>query len=124
MTNKTEARKQIDREQRESLKREFLTRWRQLNGPELQEEFKFHAERGFKFDFAYTQNGLKVAIELEGGTWLNKGGHTTGQGYTKDCTKYNLANLDNWRLFRFTTDMLTNDPVGHLLPIIELMRGR
>lgn len=119
MSNKTEAQKQIEREQRESLKREFLTRWRQLGGPELHEEFKFHPERLWRFDFC---RGM-VAIELEGGTWLEKSGHTTGKGYSKDCQKYNQAALLGFRVFRFTADMLTNDPAGHLGPVIELMRG-
>jgi hypothetical protein len=121
MPQETDIQKAIKKLEREQLKRTFETLWRQLGGPELQEEYKFHPERGFKFDFAYTQNGLKIAIELEGGTFSG-GAHVRGVGYAKDCLKYNLANLDNWRLFRFTTDMLTNDPVGHLEPVIELMR--
>lgn len=122
-SDKTEAQKQVEREEKESLKRLFETRWKQLGGPELQPEYKFHPVREFRFDYAYTQNGLKVAIELEGGVWQEeKSGHTTGKGYTKDCIKYNLASLDKWRLFRFTTDMLTNDPAGHLGPVIELIK--
>jgi hypothetical protein len=120
MSNKTEAQKQIDRAERESLKQEFLTRWRQLNGPDLQEEFEFSPTRGWRFDFAHLPS--LTAIEIEGGTWSG-GRHTRGKGYSEDCQKYNAAVHLNWRLFRLTSDMLTNDPVGHLLPVIELMRS-
>jgi hypothetical protein len=120
MSNKTEAQKQIDRAERESLKQEFLTRWRQLNGPDLQEEFEFSPTRGWRFDFAHLPS--LTAIEIEGGTWSG-GRHTRGKGYSEDCQKYNAAVHLNWRLFRFTSDMLANDPVGHLLPVIELIRS-
>lgn len=116
---KTDARKQIQREQRDSLKREFLTQWRRLGGPDLEEEYKFHPTREWRFDF---RRGV-VAIELEGGTFSN-GAHVRGKGYSKDCQKYNQAQLLGFRVFRFTTDMLTNDPAGHLEPVIELMRGQ
>jgi very-short-patch-repair endonuclease len=119
MPQETDIQKAIKKLEREQLKRTFQTLWRQLNGPELQEEFEFHPERHWRFDFC---RGM-VAIELEGGTWLEKSGHTTGKGYSKDCQKYNQAALLGFRVFRFTTDMLANDPVGHLLPVIELMRS-
>lgn len=121
---KTDARKQIEREQRDNLKREFLTQWRRLGGPDLEEEYKFHPVRGWAFDFAYIQPGLNIAIELEGGVWLKeKSGHTTGKGYSKDCQKYNQAQLLGFWVFRFTADMLATDPAGHLEPVIKLMRG-
>lgn len=122
MSNKTEAQKQIEREQRESLKREFLTRWRQLGGPELEPEYEFYSNRGWKIDFVHL--ATSIAIEVEGGTWLPGGGrHNRPEGYSNDCQKYNRAQLLGWRLFRFTSDMLTNDPVGHLRPVIELIKA-
>lgn len=120
MAEKTEAQKQLERYRRELLKRAFETVWRALEGPELQEEFEFHPERGWRFDFCHLPT--KAAVELEGGTWLDKGGHTTGKGYSKDCQKYNEAQLLGYRVFRFTSDMIANNPIGHLRPIIELMR--
>lgn len=62
-------------------------------------ELKFHDVRKFRFDVAILD--LKIAIEYEG---LNskKSGHTTITGYTSDCTKYNLAQIDGWRVMRYT----------------------
>lgn len=66
---------------------------------EFVSEYRFHDKRRFRFDFAIPD--LKIAIEYEG---LNseKSGHTTIGGYTSDCTKYNLAAIDGWRILRYT----------------------
>lgn len=119
MTKQTEAQKQLKKAQQEALKNAFLTHWRQLGGPELEEEYRFHPTRRWAFDFA--NRATCTAIEVEGGTFLDKSRHTTGKGYAEDCHKYNQAQILGWRVFRFTTDMLKNDPVGHLAPVIELM---
>lgn len=102
------------------MKAAFETQWRRLGGPELEGEFVFSSIRDWRFDYAHLPS--LIAIELEGGTW-NNGAHVRGEGYTKDCTKYNAAIHLNWRVFRFTTDMIANDPFGHLLPVVELMRA-
>ncbi len=108
----------------------FETFWIQCGGDidRLQDEFKFHPKRKWRFDYAHPTTF--TAIELEGGTW-GKGeecgycgqreqlGHSTGKGYAKDCEKYNAAALLGWAVFRFTIDMLTNDPWGHLRPVVE-----
>lgn len=102
------------------LERVFETRWKQLGGPELKREYRFHPTRRWRFDFA--EPSRKIAVEVEGGTFKDKSRHTTGEGYAKDCIKYNQATLLSWKVFRLTSDMLANDPEGHLQPIIELMR--
>jgi len=120
VSEKTEAQKQIEKEEREALKRTFETRWRQLQGPPLIPEFKFSSDRQFRFDYL---GWNLIAVELEGGTWQKRpSGHTTGKGYSKDCIKYNLAQALGYKVFRLTSDMLANDPAGHLQPIIDLMR--
>ena len=72
--------------------------------PEREVTFALRAYgRRWRFDFAYPQ--WKIGIECEGGTWI-KGRHTSGQGYRKDCEKYNYANLMGWRVLRFTKGMI------------------
>ena len=34
------------------------------------------------------------------------GRHTRGSGFAKDCENYNLAALDGWSVYRFTTGMV------------------
>lgn len=102
------------------LERTFDTLWRQIGGPELDEEVRFHDKRRFRIDRA--SRAVKVGIELDGGTWVG-GRHTTGAGFSKDCEKFNLATLAGWRIFRLTTDMLASDPYGHLMPIKQLIES-
>lgn len=63
------------------------------------EELRFHHKRKFKFDWAIQD--LKIAIEYEG-LMSNKSGHTTVTGYTSDCEKYNLAQIEGWTVLRYT----------------------
>ena len=66
-------------------------------------EYLFDETRKYRFDFAWPN--LKVAVEIEGGTWSG-GRHTRGAGFTQDCKKYNLAAASEWLVFRFTTEMV------------------
>lgn len=73
--------------------------------PDFEEEYKFLDDRRFRFDFAWPDR--KVAVEIEGGVY-SSGRHTRGAGFTKDCEKYNLATLNGWSVYRFTTEMVKN----------------
>lgn len=66
-------------------------------------EFRFHPERGWRFDYAFPL--LKVAIEVEGLTH-KFGRHQRFQGYTEDCKKYTEASLLGWKLIRVTPQMV------------------
>lgn len=66
-------------------------------------EYKFHATRKFRFDFAWID--CKLAVEIEGGVWIG-GRHTRGTGYVSDMHKYNLASCDGWRVLRFTPQQI------------------
>lgn len=61
------------------------------------EEYRFHPERKWRFDFAWPLH--KVALEIEGGIWSG-GRHTRGAGYAADCEKYNEAALAGWLVLR------------------------
>lgn len=75
----------------------------ELPRPEV--EYKFHPDRRWRFDFAYPD--LKIAIEIEGGTFVN-GRHNRGAGFQSDCQKYNEAGLLGWTVYRFTGAMVRN----------------
>lgn len=66
---------------------------------EIEEEYRFHPVRRFRFDFAIPK--LKIAIEYEG-IMSAKSRHSSVKGYTKDCEKYNLAVVEGWRVLRYT----------------------
>ena len=70
------------------------------NSVRFELEYKFHDKRKFRID-VYLPD-YKIGIEYEG-LVSEKSGHTTFEGYSKDCTKYNLALLDNGiKMIRYT----------------------
>ncbi len=71
--------------------------------PEPIAEYQFHAPRRWRFDYSWPDK--KIAAEIEGGTWIG-GRHVSGAGYRRDCEKYNAAALDEWKVLRFTSDMV------------------
>lgn len=84
-----------------------------LDAPDWTEEYRFAPPRRWRMDFAIPS--LKIAIEAEGGTWTG-GRHTRGDGFERDCIKYNEAAIDGWRVLRFTSDMISD---GRALEQIE-----
>ncbi len=71
----------------------------ELTGTEPQSEYRFHPTRKWRFDFAYPEQ--KIAIEIEGGTWIG-GRHIHPIGFEKDCEKYNFCAKLGYRLLRYT----------------------
>lgn len=63
----------------------------------------------------------KVAVEIEGGTWVN-GRHSRGAGYREDVEKYNAMTLAGWRILRYTTDHLHKTPTEMVAQIITLLQ--
>lgn len=77
-------------------------------------EYKAIPDRKFAFDFYIPKR--KLLIELQGGTWMSKGGHNTGVGIKRDCEKANLAVLEGYGVMHFTTDMVES---GEALQLVE-----
>lgn len=71
----------------------------QLVGIPFEQEYKFHPERKWRFDFAIPSK--KIAIEYEG-LMSDKSRHTTVQGFSNDSEKYNQAQLLGWKVLRYT----------------------
>lgn len=74
-------------------------------GVTVVKEYKFADHLGFKYRFDYAIIERKIAFEIEGGVYIY-GRHNSPIGYTEDVIKYNLATLEGWRVYRFTTEML------------------
>lgn len=81
---------------------------RTISGVEWISEHRFTSHRKWEFDFAEPR--LQIAIECEGGTWIN-GRHNTGVGYAKDCEKYNNAALLGWTVLRYTTEQISRQQI-------------
>jgi len=55
--------------------------------------------RKFAFDFSWPRQ--KLAVEVQGGTWV-KGAHSSGAGIERDCEKAALALLAGYRTLAVT----------------------
>lgn len=89
---------------RSHLEQRFELVIRDYQLPEPIREFNFH---GFRFDFAWPV--IKLALEIDGGTFMKQGGHACGVRYQKDCTKNNIAQLNGWAVLRADSKMV-NEP--------------
>jgi len=86
-----------------SLETNFANQIRFAGLPEPLAEYRFHATRKWRFDFAYPD--LKLAIEIEGGIW-RRGRHNRASGFVRDAEKYNEAAISGWRVLRIPTNMV------------------
>ena len=74
--------------------------------PESEYMFAKELKRKFRFDYCYTEH--KLAIEIEGGIWIN-GRHNRASGFIKDMEKYNIACVLGYRILRFTIQDLKKE---------------
>jgi very-short-patch-repair endonuclease len=82
----------------------FVKLIEQETGCRVQEEYRFHPYRRWRFDIAVPD--LMVAVEIEGGIWSG-GRHTRGKGYQGDMEKYNAAQMLGWKVLRYTPDQVS-----------------
>ena len=94
------------------LENQFLDLWKSLN-PDLplEREQKLIPKRQFRFDFVYEP--AKVVFEINGGVFA-KMGHSTGKGINRDYQKLALAQMEGWRCFLLSSDMVSYDWVAQL----------
>lgn len=74
--------------------------------PESECLFAKELKRKFRFDYCYPSK--KLAIEIEGGVWIN-GRHNRPSGFIKDIEKYNIACILGYRILRFTISDLKKE---------------
>lgn len=60
--------------------------------------------RRYQADFWFPR--LKLALEVDGGVWMNKSGHTSGSGYTSDRERDVEALLQGIITVRYTSDQV------------------
>lgn len=65
----------------------------------LSTEYVFHTGRNWRFDWSF--NEQKIFVEYEG-IISKKSRHTTIGGFTGDVNKYNVAEMDGWKMLRYT----------------------
>lgn len=88
---------------RHDLPDELCRQIRRAGLPLPEREYRFHHERGWRFDLAWPH--VKVAVECHGGVF-SSGRHVRGKGFTEDRTKMNEALALGWRVVEVTTEQI------------------
>ena len=95
------------------LENNLLLQIKAVKLPIPEQQYMFHDTRKWRFDFAWPD--IKLAVEVDGGTWIN-GGHNRGSGIERDCEKYGEAMLFGWDIYRCTGNMVKH---GRAIKTIE-----
>lgn len=77
-----------------------LLYWGNERSLELKQEYQFDDARKWKFDFAFP--AVKIAVEYEGGIFMQRSGHNSHTGIQRDIDKYNRAQALGWKVIRCT----------------------
>jgi very-short-patch-repair endonuclease len=77
---------------------------REANINSFRRNCSFIEGRRFQADFFWSR--LKLALEVDGGVWMNKSGHTSGAGYTSDRERDVEALLQGILTVRYTSDQV------------------
>ena len=59
-------------------------------------------DRKFRWDFAWMEH--KLAVEINGGQFMIRGGHSSIAGTNRDAEKGRMAAAAGWRVLTFTGD--------------------
>lgn len=76
-------------------------------------EHRFHPTRKWRFDLAWPE--LKLAVEVDGGTWV-QGRHNRGSSIEKEYEKGAEAAILGWRVIHVSNHMVDD---GRALNLIQ-----
>jgi hypothetical protein len=96
----------------------LLAQIRMANLPEPDREFTFAKKalkRLWRFDFSWSKDGMKLAVEVNGGVY-SRGRHSRGAGQEEDFIKVNEAQMLGWWVLQFSTGQVKS---GIALKMIE-----
>lgn len=87
--------------------------------PLPEREYRFDPKRRWRFDFAWPDPAVMLAVECEGGTYIFSR-HVRPGGYERDLQKANTAVLRGWRVLRFTRQQIES---GEAIKVVEEALG-
>jgi very-short-patch-repair endonuclease len=97
--------------------------WTAFGIPIPVRELVFHPTRKWRFDYAWPD--LKIAVEIEGGIWMNgRGAHSRPSNIERDMQKQNAGGLLGWRIFRFTPRQLKTGEVQEFMKTVFQRMGQ
>jgi very-short-patch-repair endonuclease len=102
----------------------FLKLWKKLGDKrfKIQREYCAIPNRRFKMDFAWVKQ--RVAVEIQGGTYMGKSAHNTGKGLSRDYEKNNLAIQNGWVVIYLDSKAINNLGKESLNLVNEILRRR
>jgi len=83
--------------------------------PEPLAEQKLIPGRRFSCDLVWAEQ--RLVVEVQGGVWLRRGGHTGGQAQIDDMEKLNLCQLAGYRVLQVTPSGVTDGTLRDLLAL-------
>lgn len=110
------------RERKQDAKECFRTAWNLFGKVPFPfvAEYRFHAVRKWRFDWAWVE--CKLAVEIDGvtsgktkdenGDYISVGRHQTIDGLTKQYEKTNSGAECGWIILHFTPKMVAANPAG------------
>ena len=81
----------------------FRLHLRADRAPAYKREYKFSENRKFRADFCWPD--YKLIVEIDGLT-REGGRHQRWEGYERDCTKQNLAQIEGFMYLRFSQNQV------------------
>lgn len=79
--------------------------------------------RQFRYDARHADS--RTLLEIQGGVWMAKGGHNTGQGIARDCEKANFAQYNGYAIILLTTHQIEgDDPADVFIPLVAFVNER
>ena len=78
----TEAQKIVRSEEQNEWRNLLLKQISEAQIPTPEIECQFHPDRKYRADICWKP--IKFIVEIDGGIWKDKAGHTTGTGYERD----------------------------------------
>lgn len=98
--------------------RAFETHLNAFKLPVFHKEHAFCEKRKWRFDFAWPDK--KVAVEIDGGQWTQNGGR---HNRDSDRVKMNEAVASGWRVLRFSTQQIRQNPYGCIVILGRTLEG-
>ena len=81
--------------------------------PEPEAEQRLIPGRRFACDLVWLV--ARLVVEVQGGIWLRRGGHTGGRGQIDDMEKLNLLQLEGYVVLQVTPSNVTDGTLRDLL---------
>lgn len=88
------------------LESQFASIW-QYTYPQIDLEAEYVPARPRKYRIDFADADRKIGIEIQGGIWSRRSGHTGGSGVTSDAEKFCFLAAIGWRIFPLIDKHLT-----------------